>query len=90
MKSPGDSLGLEASDSNFPTGAPGNLTVGSKLTDFLIDTGVTYIYCGKYQGGTENISVYPSHGSFWRMPTRGPHPETSRASNPPFGTKSPL
>ena len=37
MKRPRDSLGLEASDSNFPT-----LTVGNKLTDFLIDTGATY------------------------------------------------
>ena len=24
MRKPGDSLGLEASDSNFPTGGPGN------------------------------------------------------------------
>ena len=31
MKRPGDSLGLEASDSNFPTGAPGNFDSGEKI-----------------------------------------------------------
>lgn len=42
MKRPQGSLGLETSDSNFPTGAPVTLTVGNKLIDFLIDTGATY------------------------------------------------
>ena len=38
-KRPGDSLGHEASDSDFPTGARVTLTVRNKLTDFLINTG---------------------------------------------------
>ena len=42
MRRPQGSLGLETSDSNFPTGAPVTLTVGNKLIDFLIHTGATY------------------------------------------------
>ena len=42
MKSPGDSLGLEASILISPQEPQVTLTVGNKLTDFLIDMGATY------------------------------------------------
>lgn len=59
--------------------------VGNELTDFLIDTGATYSVVN--QGGTENISIHPRHGSVWgrtksvlcttsSMPVRGLHTET--------------
>ena len=80
------------------------LTVGKKLTDFLIDMGATYSVVNTKV--VQKTSVYPGHGSFWRttklfvlttsrMPTRGPYPETylliyARVFNPPFGMRSPL
>ena len=82
-------------DSNFPTGAPGNFDSGEQV-DWLSNRYGCHIFYGKHQGGTENTSVYPSQGSFWRstksfvlttsrMPAKGLYPETSRVSKPLLG-----
>ena len=62
MKSPRGSLRLQASDSNFPTGALGDFASGEKI-DGLSNRYGCLIFCSEHHGGTENIPVYPSHGS---------------------------
>lgn len=81
------------------------LTVGDKLTDFLLGTGATYsvVNTKMAQKTPQSIPVTGVSGQSTKvfiltnpgMPTRGPHPETqllvyASVSNPSFGLRSPL
>lgn len=102
MKRPGGSLGLKVPNSNFLTGDLGKIDSGgmSWLTFWLIRVQHTLCQCG-----TENMSIHPGHGSFWktksfiltnsRMLMRGSPPEIqfliyASMSDSSFGLRSPL